>query len=270
MSGEAALYGSSLLYTIASGPTVWRETPAGRAPLSQGNTWGVLANPSLTVANSAPWALACRSSSTQTLLARVGLGGGPVATPFAVSAPPGASFISPGYVTTFDPACPSVDGQGYGFQFFTTPTGLQAFRTETGTSWEALGAPMGQVTAIGAFEAGGTYLLGGSASPGGTLNGPDGGAGVSLGAQMQVVRSGAAASLTLPPADWTNQTYPAYFMTYDGGCIAYFEGGALTVADARAGVIHTTRMTADTANDGLAIGWTNIPGDGQIWADLGY
>jgi hypothetical protein len=209
------LYGSSLLYTIASGPTVWRETPAGRAPLSQGNTWGVLANPSLTVANSAPWALACRSSSTQTLLARVGLGGGPVATPFAVSAPPGASFISPGYVTTFDPACPA-------------------------------------------------------ASPGGTLNGPDGGAGVSLGAQMQVVRSGAAASLTLPPADWTNQTYPAYFMTYDGGCIAYFEGGALTVADARAGVIHTTRMTADTANDGLAIGWTNIPGDGQIWADLGY
>jgi hypothetical protein len=266
----AALYGPSLLYATSTPPTLWLETPLRRTSVSQGNAWGAHDYPTLDVASSAPWALACWSSGNQMVASRIAWGspGGP-ATMFQLSPPPGASFLDPGYVTTEDPSCPWIDAEGDSFQFFVVPDGIQAFRTATGTQWEALGAPMGRISAVGAVESGGTYLLGGSSVAGPPFLGPDGGAGVSVGAQMQVIRPASGASVTLQPSDWTNQTYPAYLMTRDGGCIAYFESGALTLADARAGVVHTTALMADTANEGLFLGWTNVPGDGQVWTDLG-
>jgi hypothetical protein len=264
----AALYGTSLAYLTSSPPTLWLETATARAHVSRGNAWGPMAYPSLGTANAGPWALACWPSTTSTLATRFNLAGGPAAAPWVVSPPPGGSFLDPG-PSSFDPACPSVDVEGDGFQVFSGSAGIQVYRAEEGSPWEPVGAPMGRISMANAAESGGTYLIGGSTVGGPPLLGPDGGAGVSLGPQMQVVRTSAHASVTLPPSDWTNQSYPAYAMTQDGGCIAYFEGGALTVADAREGAIHTTSLMADTSNDELSLGWSNVPGDGQIWTELG-
>lgn len=264
----AAIYGTSLVYVTSAPPTAWIETPTGRTPVSQGNGWGPTDAPALSIANSAAWALACWPSATSMSASDINLLGGQSPVAFALSPPNGWSFLGPVYQAGFDPSCPAVDTQGDAFQFFSSATGIQAFRREN-AEWSALGAPMGDISSLGAVESAGTYLLGGSVISGGPFLGPDGGAGVSLGAQMQVVRPASHASVTLPQSDWTNQTYPAYFMTEDGGCIAYFASGALTLADARLGVIHTTALTADTANDNLAIGWTNVPGEGQVWTDLG-
>jgi hypothetical protein len=263
----AAIYGTSIVYATTDPSVVWVETAQGRTAVSQGDPWTQNEYPALMVANAAPWALACWGSGMTTFGARIPLTTAPAPTPFALLPPPGASLWGPGEPVFSDP-CPSVDTLGYAFQPFVTEPGIQTFRTDDGTSWSPLGEPMGGIASTSTVESGGTYLIGGSTIAGPPLYGPDGGAGVVSGAHMQLVRPATQVSVALAPADWTNQTYPAYFMTEDGGCVAYFVNGALTLADAKTGIVHTTSLTADTANDSLAIGWTNIPGDGEIWTDL--
>jgi hypothetical protein len=196
-------------------------------------------------------------------MARVSLAGTGASGPVALSPPAGTSIWN----GPSSNGCPGVDSQGSALQVFVGQS-VQAYRASDLASWQPLGAPMGGVASAVAIESGGTYLIGGS-----TIGGPPwiagGGPGASLGAQLQVVRPSSHASVTLPAADWTNETYPGYLMTRDGGCVAYFENGALTLADARVGVVHATALTVDTSNVGVVVGWTNIPGDGQVWTELG-
>jgi hypothetical protein len=264
----AAIYGDALAYVTSKPATVWVETASGRTAVSQGNAWQPEDYPSLNVANGAAWGVACWGSATS-LLATFDLSGGPSGVPFTVVAPAGETLLNPGYVTTFDSTCPYIDSAGRPYEFFEGPRGLALFATTDGTNWDSVGSTIAGVSTVAATESGGTYLIGGSAIAGPPFLGPDGGAGVSVGPQLQVVRPVSGAHVTLPQADWTNQTYPSYVMTGDGHCVAYFENGALTIADAVESTIHTTALTADTANDSLSLGWTNIPGDHEVWTELG-
>jgi hypothetical protein len=250
------------VYATTSPATAWLESGSGRSAVWAG-PWDATDVPTMNAANDGPWATACWNSTTGIQLARVSLAGTGGSSPVVLSPPAGTSLWS-GPTTN---GCPGVDTEGSAFQLFIGQS-VQAYRASDLASWQPLGAPMGGIASAVVVESGGTYLIGG-----GTISGPPwiagGGPGASLGTQLQVVRPSSQASVTLPGADWTNGTYPGYLMTQDGGCVAYFESGALALADARAGVVHPTALTIDTSRPDVLVGWTNIPGDGQVWTELG-
>jgi hypothetical protein len=268
---SAALFGPWLVYpTVAAqdggapSPHMWLETRRGRSLLpSGGDAWGDNYVYGLTIESSSSWAIATWGVGATSLaqVFRVSPGGTPSPT-LTLTPPPGATFWN---AASEEPLAgnPVVDDEGNLFALFRLANGgAQAYRTMNG-EWQAVGEVMGGIASANLLEAGGTYISAGTTLPEGPFEGPDGGSGVLVGDHVQVLRPSAAASLTLPLADWTNQAYPAYFVTQDGGCIAYFAGGFLTLADARTGMLHTTTLMADVANE--AVAWTNVPGDGQLY-----
>jgi hypothetical protein len=277
LASQPAFYGPWLVYAtvppfdggLPRTGTMWLETSAGRTAIaSGGDAWGTGYVTGLSIANDGPSGVACWGTSATVAQTFDVLGGGQASAPLTLVPPQGTSIWPPGSGAAFD-ACPLVDSEGEPFQLFALPSlGAQLFRMKA-QGWQELGAPMGHLFGASALESGGTFLIGATTIGGPPLLDPDAGTGVIAGDHVQVVRPSSGASVTVPLADWTNQTYPAYFMTKDGGCVAYFESGALTLVDARAGVAHTTSLTADTSNEDLALAWTNVPGDGQVYFGLG-
>jgi hypothetical protein len=268
---SAAFYGPWLVYpTVAAqdggppSPHMWLETPHGRSLLpSGGDAWGDSYVYGLVTESSSSWAIATWGVGNTSLaqVFRVSPAGSPSPV-LTLTPPPGTTLWNAvGDVSLGDN--PTVDDDGNLFALFAPSSGgAQAYRM-VGGQWQAVGEIMGGIASANLLEAGGTYVAAGTTLPEGPFEGPDGGSGVLVGDHVQVLRPATAASMTLPLSDWTNQTYPAYFVTQDGGCIAYFEGGFLTLADARTGTVHATTLMADVANQ--AVAWTNVPGDGQLY-----
>lgn len=145
---------------------------------------------------------------------------------------------------------PLIDGSGRVMVILGAGKHMQLFATKDGSTWEALGLPVGDAGyPVTVREAGGAVIfdgLGGGekvegALPAGTaqLIGPQGGEGIVL--------------VRVDPGGPDNPLYAEDEISADGGCVAYFRSGSLHVVETADYSSSNVGLTA--ATHGVEMAW---------------